>query len=173
MGVAGERAACWYCRLQPRPALDQQAGWQASPTNPTDATNRPTRAADKINVNVVLPGAVNTPFTTRVLVGARPLSPVSLLFPCWSTRIHLASPPHSQCHLRPPPIPPIPQPPTPNPQTDPTKLAYILQRIPLARLAEPEDIVGPILFLSSRAADYCTGSALVVDGGGTSRAMAQ
>ncbi|KIZ03766.1 short-chain dehydrogenase/reductase SDR [Monoraphidium neglectum] len=81
-------------------------------------------AKDGINVNVVLPGAVNTPFTTRIL-------------------------------------------------DDPHKLSYILNRIPLGRLAEPEDIVGPILFLSSHAADYCTGSLLVVDGGGTSRAMAQ
>lgn len=81
-------------------------------------------AKDGINVNVVLPGAVNTPFTTRIL-------------------------------------------------DDPQKLAYILNRIPLGRLAEPEDVVGPILFLASHAADYCTGSLLTVDGGGTSRAMAQ
>ncbi|WIA35146.1 hypothetical protein OEZ86_003622 [Tetradesmus obliquus] len=47
------------------------------------------------------------------------------------------------------------------------------ERIPLGRLAEPEDIAGPIVFFSSRAADYCTGTSLVVDGGGTSRAMAQ
>jgi NAD(P)-dependent dehydrogenase (short-subunit alcohol dehydrogenase family) len=58
-------------------------------------------------------------------------------------------------------------------QDNPQKLQYILDRIPLGRLAEPEDIVGSILFLSSRAADYITGAALVVDGGGTSRAMAQ
>jgi hypothetical protein len=32
------------------------------------------------------------------------------------------------------------------------------ERIPLGRLAEPEDIVGPILFFTSRAADYCTGA---------------
>jgi 2-deoxy-D-gluconate 3-dehydrogenase len=43
----------------------------------------------------------------------------------------------------------------------------------MGRLAEPEDVVGPILFLSSHAADYVTGTTLVVDGGGTSRAMAQ
>lgn len=104
----------------------------------------------------------------------------------------------------------------PAPQTDPAKLEYILGRIPLGRLAEPEDIVGAILFLASHAADYgaralcvcpcvrlrllvvhlrgprgaagaeasplsltrarraaVTGSTLVVDGGGTSRAMAQ
>ncbi|GBF89712.1 2-deoxy-D-gluconate 3-dehydrogenase [Raphidocelis subcapitata] len=81
-------------------------------------------AKDQINCNLVLPGATNTPFTTRIL-------------------------------------------------DNPQKLQYILDRIPLGRLAEPEDIVGPILFLASRAADYVTGAALVVDGGGTSRAMAQ
>lgn len=42
-----------------------------------------------------------------------------------------------------------------------------------APTALPLSIAGPILFLSSHAADYCTGSTLVVDGGGTSRAMAQ
>lgn len=63
--------------------------------------------------------------------------------------------------------------PSPPPlQHNEEKLGYMLERIPLGRLAEPEDIVGPIMFLASRASDYCTGSTLVVDGGGTSRAMA-
>lgn len=80
-------------------------------------------AKDGINVNLVMPGAVNTAFTRRIL-------------------------------------------------DNPTRLAYMLDRIPLGRLAEAEDIVGPIVFYSSRASDYCTGSQLIVDGGGTSRAMA-
>jgi dehydrogenase/reductase SDR family protein 4 len=37
--------------------------------------------------------------------------------------------------------------------------------IPLGRLAEPEDIVGPVLFLASEAAAYITGHTIVVDGG--------
>lgn len=39
--------------------------------------------------------------------------------------------------------------------------------IPLGRFAEPADIVGAVIFLSSRAADYITGHDLVVDGGYT------
>lgn len=43
----------------------------------------------------------------------------------------------------------------------------MLSRIPLGRLAEPEDFVGPVLFLLSPAADFCTGQILYVDGGMT------
>ena len=100
------------------------------------------RAADNINVNVVLPGAVNTPFTTRVLVRARaPAAPGAPR----STHEHLGRP----TPLAKTPGPPL-NPPPPNKQTDPAKLAYILDRIPLGRLAEPEDVVGPILFLASQ-----------------------
>lgn len=38
-------------------------------------------------------------------------------------------------------------------------------RIPLGRMASQEDIVGPILFLMSGAAQYMTGQVLYVDGG--------
>jgi NAD(P)-dependent dehydrogenase (short-subunit alcohol dehydrogenase family) len=36
---------------------------------------------------------------------------------------------------------------------------------PLGRLAEPEDIVGAVLFLSSAASEMVTGHTLAVDGG--------
>lgn len=81
-------------------------------------------AKDGINVNLVLPGATNSPFTAKVL-------------------------------------------------SSPEKVQYMMERIPLARLAEPEDIVGAIVFFSSHAADYITGTHLTVDGGGTARAMAK
>jgi 3-oxoacyl-[acyl-carrier protein] reductase len=38
--------------------------------------------------------------------------------------------------------------------------------IPLGRIAQPEDMVGPVLFLASDAAAYVTGQALMVTGGG-------
>jgi NAD(P)-dependent dehydrogenase (short-subunit alcohol dehydrogenase family) len=43
----------------------------------------------------------------------------------------------------------------------------MLTRISLGRLGEPEDFVGPLLFLSSAASDFVTGQILYVDGGYT------
>jgi len=41
----------------------------------------------------------------------------------------------------------------------------ILNRLPLGRFGEPEDVAGLALFLASPASDYVTGSVFVVDGG--------
>lgn len=43
----------------------------------------------------------------------------------------------------------------------------IIRTIPAKRIAEPMDVVHPVLFLSSDAAGFITGQTLVVDGGAT------
>lgn len=48
---------------------------------------------------------------------------------------------------------------------DDAKRAYMESRTPLGRLGQPDDLVGPIVFLASDMADYVTGAALLVDGG--------
>jgi NAD(P)-dependent dehydrogenase (short-subunit alcohol dehydrogenase family) len=46
-------------------------------------------------------------------------------------------------------------------------LAKYNERVPLGRMAEPEDLVGPLLFLAGDASRYVTGHELRVDGGFT------
>jgi L-rhamnose 1-dehydrogenase len=48
---------------------------------------------------------------------------------------------------------------------DEGKRARMAARVPLGRLGEPDDLVGPTLFLASDMARYVTGAALLVDGG--------
>ena len=48
---------------------------------------------------------------------------------------------------------------------DPAAKAKITERIPLGRVADPEDVVGPTVFFCSAAADFVTGQILYVDGG--------
>ena len=50
---------------------------------------------------------------------------------------------------------------------DPARLSNAVARIPLGRLARPDDLVGPALFLASEASDFVTGHSLRVDGGWT------
>ena len=50
-------------------------------------------------------------------------------------------------------------------QDDPVRNERLLARIPAGRWGDPADIGGAAVFLSSRAADYCHGTILVVDGG--------
>ena len=45
--------------------------------------------------------------------------------------------------------------------------AGFLARVPKGRLGEPEDLAGPLLFLTSRASDFYTGHILYADGGYT------
>jgi gluconate 5-dehydrogenase len=41
----------------------------------------------------------------------------------------------------------------------------LLDRIPLGRIADPKDIVGPALFFASPASGFVTGQNMPVDGG--------
>jgi len=50
-------------------------------------------------------------------------------------------------------------------QDDPVRSKALLSRIPAGRWGEAADIGGAAVFLASRAADYCHGTILVVDGG--------
>lgn len=43
----------------------------------------------------------------------------------------------------------------------------LCSRIPLKRIGQPEEIVGPVIFLLSQASSYMTGQELIVDGGYT------
>jgi len=45
---------------------------------------------------------------------------------------------------------------------------HLLEGIPLGRLGQPEDLVGPAVFLASNASAYITGHLLAVDGGNLS-----
>jgi 2-deoxy-D-gluconate 3-dehydrogenase len=51
--------------------------------------------------------------------------------------------------------------------SDPAVREDILARIPLGRVAEPEDVVGAVVYLASPAAAMVTGHTLLVDGGWT------
>jgi NAD(P)-dependent dehydrogenase (short-subunit alcohol dehydrogenase family) len=42
-----------------------------------------------------------------------------------------------------------------------------LKRIPIGRLGEPEDFIGTLIYLASKASDFMTGAVLCVDGGYT------
>jgi NAD(P)-dependent dehydrogenase (short-subunit alcohol dehydrogenase family) len=49
--------------------------------------------------------------------------------------------------------------------SNPEIAKLVSAKIPMGRLAEPEDIVGAVLFLASGAADFITGQSIYVDGG--------
>jgi NAD(P)-dependent dehydrogenase (short-subunit alcohol dehydrogenase family) len=48
---------------------------------------------------------------------------------------------------------------------NPERLKTFLTRIPLGRLGQTEDLVGPVIFLASDMSRYVTGITLPVDGG--------
>ncbi len=43
----------------------------------------------------------------------------------------------------------------------------VVSRVPQGRFGEPWEIIGPAVFLASRASDFVTGTTLIVDGGWT------
>ncbi|QOZ33100.1 SDR family NAD(P)-dependent oxidoreductase [Bradyrhizobium sp. CCBAU 53421] len=48
---------------------------------------------------------------------------------------------------------------------DPARLAGFLGRTPLGRVGQPEELVGPVVFLASELASYVNGVTMPVDGG--------
>jgi NAD(P)-dependent dehydrogenase (short-subunit alcohol dehydrogenase family) len=60
---------------------------------------------------------------------------------------------------------------TATPMSTRPEMAHLVEKfsqdVPMGRYAEPEEIAGPVVFLLSPAASYCTGADLLVDGGFT------
>lgn len=54
-------------------------------------------------------------------------------------------------------------------RADKKRSAELLERIPASRWGLPEDLKGPVVFLSSSASDYVNGYTIAVDGGWLSR----
>lgn len=50
-------------------------------------------------------------------------------------------------------------------QNDPVRGSKVLDRVPLGRWGEPEDVAGVVVFLASDAAAYVTGCTIPIDGG--------
>jgi NAD(P)-dependent dehydrogenase (short-subunit alcohol dehydrogenase family) len=50
-------------------------------------------------------------------------------------------------------------------RNNPERSQRFLSRIPLGRYGDPEELVGPVVFLASSMSSYVTGTTLVVDGG--------
>lgn len=50
-------------------------------------------------------------------------------------------------------------------QNDPSRSAKVLERVPLRRWGDPQDVSGVVVFLASDAAAYVTGCTIPIDGG--------
>ena len=49
----------------------------------------------------------------------------------------------------------------------PEDAARLKARIPVGHWAMPEDLVGPVVFLASKASDFISGQVIYIDGGMT------
>jgi len=54
-------------------------------------------------------------------------------------------------------------------RADEDRSKEILERIPAGRWGVPDDVMGPVVFLASKASDYINGYTLAVDGGWLAR----
>ncbi|CAB5027808.1 unannotated protein [freshwater metagenome] len=54
---------------------------------------------------------------------------------------------------------------TKNLLADPERHAWVMSRIPMGRLGDPEDVAAACVYLASDAAKYVSGECLAVDGG--------
>ncbi len=50
-------------------------------------------------------------------------------------------------------------------RNDPQRFASFMQRTPLGRVGQPDELVGPVVFLASQMSSYISGVTLAVDGG--------
>ncbi|MEZ5656990.1 MAG: SDR family oxidoreductase [Burkholderiaceae bacterium] len=50
-------------------------------------------------------------------------------------------------------------------RAEPARLSGFMARTPMRRVGEPEELIGPVVFLASPMASYVTGAILAVDGG--------
>lgn len=52
-------------------------------------------------------------------------------------------------------------------RNDPERYRFIVERTPMGRWGQPEELEGVVVFLASRASDFITGQTIFVDGGWT------
>ncbi|MBT5263363.1 MAG: SDR family oxidoreductase [Rhodospirillaceae bacterium] len=50
-------------------------------------------------------------------------------------------------------------------RADPGKISKFLENVPMARVGEADELVGPVVFLASEMSSYVTGTMIPVDGG--------
>jgi NAD(P)-dependent dehydrogenase (short-subunit alcohol dehydrogenase family) len=53
-------------------------------------------------------------------------------------------------------------------RNDPERFQFIVDRTPMGRWGQPEELAGVFIFLASRASDFITGQTIFIDGGWTS-----